>query len=101
MHRTAAVLAFSDYSAPTLPLTGVPSLFGNSVVVAVPTITSVPCTVICAMALIRSTGCTGIFRSSSVSLRKLEATVHFLEISPSEWLPPYLALHVVYVGHLF
>ena len=43
MHRTAAVLAYSDHSAPTLPLTeGVPSLFGNSAVVAVPTTTSVP-----------------------------------------------------------
>ena len=35
-----------SYSAPTLPLTGVPSLFGNSAVVAVPATTSVPCIVI-------------------------------------------------------
>ena len=99
MHRPAAVLAYSDHSARTLPLTeGVPSLFGNSAVVAVPTTTLVPCTVICAMALLRSTGCTGIFRSSSVRLIMLEAPAHVLVISPSEWPPPYLALDVVHVG---
>ena len=67
-------------------------------VVAVPTTTSVPCTVICAMALIRLTGSTQIFRSSSVCLRMLEAPAHFLEISPSEWPPPCLALDVVHGG---
>ena len=92
MHRTAAVLVYSDHSAPTLPLTGVPSLFGISAVVAIPTTVYVPTayvTVICAMALIRWTGCTGIFHSSSVSLRMLEAPVYFLVISSSEWRPPY------------
>ena len=62
-----------------------------------PTTTSVPCTVICAMALIQSTVCTGVFRSSSVSLRMLEAPAFFMEISPSEWPPPYLALDVVHM----
>ena len=99
MHCTAAVLAYSDHSAPTLPLTeGIPSLFGNSAVVAVPTTTSVPWTVSCANALIRSTACTWIFRSSSISLRMLEAPVYFLEILPSELPPPYLALDIVRVG---
>ena len=99
VHRAAVVLAYSDHSAPTLPLTEwVPSLFGNSAVVAVPTTPSVPCTVSCAMALIRSIDCTGIVRSSSVSLRMLEAPAHVLEISPSEWPPPYLTLDVVHLG---
>ena len=97
-HSTAALWAYSDHSAPTLPPTGVPSLFGDPAVVAVPATTSVPSTVICSMALIRSTGCTGIFCSSSVSLRMLEALAHFLKISPFEWPPPYLALGVVHVG---
>ena len=55
----------------------------------------------CAVALIRSTGCTGIFGSSSVSLRILVAPAHFLDISPSKWHPPYLSLDIIHVGQSF